>query len=126
MIYVIDSMEGNDTAAVKTVRNYWNCFKAGWRRKNLEIFTSIVESVTNVYFFYCFYHPFQPRRLTPNKFIYGLLAEEMKLPEKKRSMRFINKSHLLHFARQLWMEDWFEYQKLLIRVDDWGLILGNV
>jgi hypothetical protein len=40
------------------------------------------------------------------------LAAEMKLPAKKRPTRFANKSHLLHFARQLWKEDWFEYQKL--------------
>jgi len=33
MAYGVDGMEGNDTAALETVRNYWNCFSAGWRQK---------------------------------------------------------------------------------------------
>jgi len=66
MVYAVGGMEGNDTATVETVRNYWNCFAAGWRRK----------------------HPAYPRALQ------SPLAEEMKLPAKKRPTRFANKSHL--------------------------------
>lgn len=80
--------------------------------KNSEIPTSIAESVTNVCLFHDSLNTFQSRMLTTNKFIYGPLAAEMKLPAKKRPTRFANKSHLLHFERQLWKEDWFEYQKL--------------
>lgn len=50
----------------------------------------------------------------------------MGLPERKRARRFAKKFHLDHFARQLWMADWFVYQKLSTRVDDWALTLANV
>jgi hypothetical protein len=68
MAYAVDGMEGNDTAALKTVRNCWNCFSAGWRRKNPEIPTSIAESVTNVCLFHDSLNTFQSRMLTTNKF----------------------------------------------------------
>jgi hypothetical protein len=44
MAFSVDGMEGNDTAAVETVRNYWNCFSTRWRRKNPEIPTNISVS----------------------------------------------------------------------------------
>jgi hypothetical protein len=52
MAYAIGGMESNDIPALETVRNYWKCFTARWRRKNPEIPTSIAESVTNV----CLFH----------------------------------------------------------------------
>jgi hypothetical protein len=106
MAYAVDGMEGNGTAALETVRNYWNFFSAGWRQKknSLKYPTSIAESVTNVCLFHDSLNTFQPRILTPNKYIYGPLAAEMGLPAKKRPTRFANKSHLLHFAGQLWKE----------------------
>jgi hypothetical protein len=60
------------------------------------------------------------------KFIYGLLKVELRLPERKRERRYADKNYLYHFARQFWMADWFSYQKPLIRVDDWALILTYV
>jgi hypothetical protein len=103
--YAVDGIKGNGRAPLETVRNYWNCFSAGWCRKIPKIPTSIAESVTNVCLFYDSLNTFQSRMQTTNKFIYGPLAEEVKLPAKKRPTRFANKSHLLHFARQLWKED---------------------
>jgi len=91
MAYAIDGMEGNDTAAIKIIHNYWNYFTAGWRRTNPAILTSITESVTNVCLFCCSLNSFQLRMLISNKFIYGLLAEKMKLPAKKRLTKFVNK-----------------------------------
>jgi hypothetical protein len=35
-------------ACVETVRNYWNRFTAGWKRKHEAIREDIVETVTNV------------------------------------------------------------------------------
>jgi hypothetical protein len=35
-------------ACVETVRNYWNRFTAGWKRKHKAIQKDIAESVTNV------------------------------------------------------------------------------
>jgi hypothetical protein len=122
MTHAVDGMEGSDTAALETVCNYWNRFSAGWRQKNTEIPSSIAESVTNVCLFHDSLNTFQSRILTTIKFIYGPLAAEMGLPAKKRPTRFANKSHLLHFARQLWKEDWFGYPNPSPRVDDWAFL----
>jgi hypothetical protein len=99
--YAINSIEDDDTAVFEIIRNYWNYFTAEWRRKNSEIFKNITELITNVYFFQYFFHSFQPRKLIFNKLIYNLLAEEMKFPKKKKSIKFINKFYLLHFVKQL-------------------------
>jgi predicted secreted Zn-dependent protease len=38
----------NLAACVETVRNYWNRFTAGWKRKHELIRQDIVETITNV------------------------------------------------------------------------------
>jgi hypothetical protein len=43
----IDGTKGLE-ACVETVRNYWNRFTAGWKRKHEAIQKDIAESVTNV------------------------------------------------------------------------------
>src|SRR6266536_6379527 len=59
------------------------------------------------------------RKLIRRQFIKGPLAQELGLTKSKRPRRFATKTHLLHFARQLWMADWFEYKVPTTRLDDW-------
>jgi hypothetical protein len=59
----------------------------------------VLQSQLQMYAHLIALNAFQFRMLTSDKFIYGPLAEELKMPAKKRPTRFANKSHLLHFAR---------------------------
>jgi hypothetical protein len=126
MAYAIDGVEGIDAACIETVRKYWNAFTAAWRGLNSEapeMPRDIIRSVTNV----CSFHnlSFERSVLRPAQFIKGPLAKELGLTTSKRPRRFATKTHLLHFARQLWMSDWFEYKPPATRLDDWLLHLAN-
>jgi hypothetical protein len=109
---------------VESVRNYWNNFTGAWLRAYLDnpISGHIQRSVTQV----CS-TTFSSDPVVANlhgQFIYGPLKEELKMPERKRARRYANRNHLLHFARQLWKVDWFEYCSPGVRVVDWALTLA--
>ncbi|KAH7137616.1 hypothetical protein EDB81DRAFT_900972, partial [Dactylonectria macrodidyma] len=107
MAYSIDGEEGIEVPGSETVRKYWNTFTAAWQRANPEqsIPRGIAHSVT--------------------EYINGPLAEEMGIPNIKRSRRFATKKVLLNYARQLWAADWVEYKRPGTLIDDWGFLLGN-
>jgi hypothetical protein len=112
-------------ASVETVRNYWNNFTGGWKRKHTAIPTDIADSVTEVRtsLSCCNYYNMLTALL---KFIYGPLKDEVGLLGEKRPRRYANENHLLLYAEQLWAKDWFVYQKPGTRVSDWELFLSNV
>src|SRR5271155_2299151 len=97
-------------ASVETVRNYWNNFTGGWKRKHTAIPTDIADSVTEVRtsLSCCNYYNMLTALL---KFIYGPLKDEVGLLGEKRPRRYANENHLLLYAEQLWAKDWFIYQK---------------
>lgn len=126
MAYAIDGVEGIHAACIETVRKNWNAFTAAWRRADpdgLEIPRDIARSVTNVGLSLILVSTI--KYWTKTQFIKGPLAEEVGLTTSKRPRRFATKTHLLPFARQLWMTDWFEYKSPATRVDDWLLHLAN-
>ncbi|KAK5312938.1 hypothetical protein LTR93_011141 [Exophiala xenobiotica] len=125
MACAIDGAEGIDEGCTETVRKYWNNFTAGGLRANPEkpeISAGTIRSVTNV----CSFQPYTwAQQLKQVYFIKGPLKEEIGLTGSKRRRRSATKNHLLHFARQLWMADWFEYKSPATRLDDWLLHLAN-
>jgi hypothetical protein len=116
-----------------TKASKWELSNAGMRRYGIgkTLIVMFMYATKTLYWTYEFQRRISADTALSNislttKFIYGPLVPEMGLPAKKRSTRFANKSHLLHFAGQLWKEDWFGYQNPSTRVDNWALTLGNV
>jgi hypothetical protein len=95
-------------ASVETIRNYWNNFTGGWKRKHT---TDIANSVTEVRtsLSCCNYYNMLTALL---KFIYGPLKDEFGLLGGKRPRRYANENYLLLYAEQLWAKDWSIYQSL--------------
>jgi hypothetical protein len=58
IIYAINNIKDDDTTIFEIIRNYWNYFTIGWRRKNPEISKNIIKSITNIYLFQYFFNFF--------------------------------------------------------------------
>lgn len=95
-------------ASVETVRNYWNNFTGGWKRKHTVISSDITDFVTEVRTsLSC--HNYYSTLITLLKFIYGPLKDEVGLLDEKRPRRYANENHLLLYTEQLWARDWYVY-----------------
>ncbi|KAL8396616.1 hypothetical protein RB594_003623 [Gaeumannomyces avenae] len=107
----IDGAENDPNPAEGTVMLYWKQFMAGWRREHDAIPPNITLSVTN---FIKYELP-------------GILRERnISLVKSKRPRRFGTKNHFVHLGRQLWGNDWVEYEKPATRVYDWADFMAIV
>ncbi|KDN70506.1 hypothetical protein CSUB01_07951 [Colletotrichum sublineola] len=101
--FSIDGAEGDPNPAAGTVMVYWKQFTAGWRREHDPIPGNTTLSVRN-----------------------GLQESSLKLVTTKRQRRFGTKNHFFHLGRQLWGNDWVEYEKPGTRVYDWAALMSIV
>ncbi|KND89402.1 hypothetical protein TOPH_06078, partial [Tolypocladium ophioglossoides CBS 100239] len=108
----IDGAEDDPNPGEGTVLVYWKQFMAGWRREHDAIPGNTTLSVTN---FIKYELPEILRR-----------ESNIKLVKTKRPRRFGTKNHFLHLGRQLWGDDWVEYEKPATRVYDWAGLMAIV
>ncbi|KAK7422901.1 hypothetical protein QQZ08_009350 [Neonectria magnoliae] len=108
----INGAEDDPNPGEGTIMIYWKQFMAGWHREHDAIPRNTTLSVTN---FIKYELP-------------EILKREgnIKLVKNKRLRRFGTKNHFLHLGRQLWENDWIEYEKPATRVYDWADFMAIV
>ncbi|KAK0621131.1 hypothetical protein B0T17DRAFT_276620 [Bombardia bombarda] len=108
--FAIDPIEelvtGEKIPAENTILVYWRQFTAGWYRQDDAIPKDITLSMRN--------------------FIIFDLPKLIGVAKSKRARRFGTKNHFVHLGRQLWENDWVEYQSPATRVYDWAQFLAMV
>ncbi|KAL8296236.1 hypothetical protein RB600_001635 [Gaeumannomyces tritici] len=107
----IDGAENDPNPAQGTVMLYWKQFMAGWRRENDAIPRNTTLSVTN-------FIKFELPQI--------LRDQKVSLVTSKRPRRFGTKNHFVHLGRQLWGNDWVEYENPATRVYDWADFMAIV
>ncbi|KAK2022058.1 hypothetical protein LX32DRAFT_574259 [Colletotrichum zoysiae] len=110
--FSIDGAEGDANPAERTVMVYWKQFTAGWRREHEPIPGNTTLSVRN---FIIYELPTILER-----------DGSLQLVKTKRQRRFATKNHFFHLDRQLWENDWVEYEKPGTRVYDWAALMSIV